>query len=216
MKPALDRAYRLSDFPDLLDKVTALEGGTLPPDSPLFDEETLEHLRPHIVRVAMDALNERELEYFVAYLEHRTTTAAAAVVGKNQSTVHRALFGAQGRPGILQRVVEALRADEGFAEAAAEVEQPEPSPPPLADWFRGMGATARGPATFAAVVARSVLAVASELADAKRTVSLTSVMQAMPPAAVDASISRLKAEGWIRLEGMSIRILKTPLEEATR
>ena len=169
-----------------------------------------EDLRPAIVELAGRVLTERQLEIFVLHVfAGHNVRELADIFGVAHQVISEAINGREGRtPGILKRMGEALKKDLLFQQAMAEIKEQKTKEPKGSDfvgWFRGMP-----PGQF---VPMSALLYMNAIADESGRVSIGELYGHMPSVVVNAVLQPLRVMGYIMTDGITISIIKTPLDK---
>lgn len=195
--------------------------------SDLSGLDTME-LRAQVLRVAGEALTTVQFRVFVLYwFSGWTEQSIADHYGCSQAAVHFALWGqkkskdSQPVGGAVRRIKAALEAAGGGAMSklgkAIEEDpeltevlnnlknEPKAKTPPAhttLGWYRN--------ARHEHVASLAVLHLMAQLADAKRSLTITTLAAEVPRMTMSVALSQLRVLGFIATDGVSITILKTP------
>lgn len=176
-----------------------------------FDDLDMAELRPVILDVAERVLTQRQVEIFVLhFFAGQSVIEVAHAIGIKHQVASEAINGREGRhPGILKRMGDALKDDTTFQQALADMKNPPTKKSAKGSdfigWFKKMP-----PNQFQSM---SVLLYANALADNSHRVSVGTLCEHMPPAIVNAALQPLRVMGYIMTDGITVSILKTPLEQ---
>lgn len=183
-----------------------------PSSSPQFDptfSDVIE-LRPAIIGIAERVLTPKQLRIFVLhFFAGWSQTRIADEFGVSQAAVAVAINGQRDMGGILRKMGFHLKDDKEFQDTLNELKKPaakkQAKGADVVGWFRGCP-----PRDFEAL---SVLHYAWAMSDAKGTVSVGTLYEHLPRHAVNQALAILRLRGWIRSDGVTIVILKTPMTE---
>lgn len=189
-----------------------------------FTPEELMAVHARVLDVARATLDEdgrAAVELFVRGLSQQD---AAAALGWSTTKMSRVLHGStpgsnSGKKSALARLKDALRADATFKgiyqalrrnpdRSGALVREPPPDAV-VTDWFLSTVRPPK-PGLFAPL---AVLLVADRLADRKRELRYEDLMSFVPGFILSQSLGPLQVTGYIRTDGVTIRILKTPVDD---
>lgn len=181
----------------------------------------------HVLRVAAAELTDDQLSIFVAYyVQHRTQAAIAAERGCSVSAVQQSLHGIRRKDGwwredgtrvrladrgtvhnggSVAKIKAALENDAPFKEAVAAAAADKPNK--ALEWWR----TSRPPHRAHLAGPLLLLFVMDELADAKGELRVEALFPYLPGEIVNGFLSKIKALGWVATDGVTARILQTPI-----
>lgn len=191
-------------------------------------------LMPHITRVAAAVLTDRQFQCFIGTsIEGKTQKQVADEMGIDPRSVQQHLKGAvradgwwRSAPlhdsppsrgsirngGAMKKLRAALEGDEGWKAAVLEVSTPTAGPSQrdrIVGWYAPITRPTPRPQQF---VALAVLMVLEALADSTGELHWNDAVQHLPRGVLDPALSQLRALGWVRTDGVQIRILRTPVD----
>jgi len=188
-------------------------------------------LRGEVLRVAATSLSTAQFRCFVLYwFAGWTEQAIADHYGCTQPAVHAALWGQKkGREttsggavrriqaalvtaggGAMSKLGKAIEEDEQLTEVLNTLKnEPKPAPTSLSSlgWYRGVRAEHFG--------ALAVLLQMTQVADSKGALHISTIAAEVPRATLSLAMAQLRALGFIRTDGVSITIIKTPNQDDT-
>lgn len=199
---------------DTIDWLAARHGGLADAlgESDLDGNER-ELLRGRIIAAAARVLTAGQLQLLTLYLSGKSPTDIAKLTGRSQPTVSIMLHGRRGpraQRGILGRVADELSRDEEFLAMVKRIRSSSTSSgrPDVARWYAGIPAGRTDH-----FIARAALLSLVAVADAKkRRLTIDDAYEILPRPVVSLSLPILRVGGWIRTDGRTIEILRTPVE----
>lgn len=160
-------------------------------------------VRARILHVAASLLAPIDLRILEMHLDGDNNTVIAASIGRLRPNVSRSLHGT-----IMPRIKAALAKDPALASVAAETLPDEPR--------RGWYASILSPPHPERFVALAVLRELDELADAKRSVTYSTLYSELGRVVIDHAVPTLRTLGFITSDGHTVRVLKTPYDEVSK
>lgn len=191
-------------------------------------------LMTHVTRVAAAVLTDRQFACFVGTaVQGKTQRQVADEMGIDPRSVQQHLKGAVRADGwwrsadahatapsrgmirnggAMSKLKRALGDDAEFQAAVLEVSTPTASPSQrdrIVGWYAPITTPLPKPQLF---VAMAVLMVLSELADARGELHINDAVGHLPRRVLDPALTQLRQLGWVRTDGVQIRILRTPVD----
>lgn len=177
----------------------------------------LERARPHLLRVAAATLTDQQLAVFTRWVGGASVTGIGRELGISQQVVSKHLHGngqaqdGSARGGALKKMKAALEADELYR-ASLEASKAHATDVDgmhvVREWFKPIR-----PNTLTHFVPFVVLLVIVAIADARRRTTFSALHAHILPTIVTNAMPVLKLRGYVRTDGVTIEVLKTPLEE---
>lgn len=172
-------------------------------------------VKPHALRVAQSILTGPQLECFLWWLNGDSLAEIAKRVGASKSTVDGHLRGelrdGKRQGGAMKKLRAALESDpeiQRLRKMPTTIEHAADAGDAVRRWYASLRHN-----TLNHFVPRAVLMVMHYAADARREITFAEIHRLVPVAVVSHAMRFLRTLRYVDTDGITIRILKTPLDE---